>query len=76
MNIDSSPLNLAPGMAVSAEIKTGKRRLIEFLSSPLLKYKQGDVRESWLSHGVPSLWVLFGVAASSIPRNRFRLPYC
>jgi len=29
---------LAPGMAVTAEIKTGERRVIEFFISPFIKY--------------------------------------
>ncbi len=36
---------LAPGMAVTAELKTGRRRLIEFLVSPLLRYKNEFARE-------------------------------
>jgi hemolysin D len=32
-------------MAVSVEIKTGQRRLIEFFLSPLLKYGQESIRE-------------------------------
>ncbi|MDH3561002.1 MAG: HlyD family type I secretion periplasmic adaptor subunit [Gammaproteobacteria bacterium] len=36
---------LTPGMAVTAELKTGKRRLIEFLMSPLLRYKNEFARE-------------------------------
>jgi hemolysin D len=38
-------VNLAPGMAVTVEIKTGKRRLIEYLMSPLLRYKQESLHE-------------------------------
>jgi hemolysin D len=38
-------VKLSPGMAVTAEIRTGKRRLIEFFLSPLLRYKQESVRE-------------------------------
>lgn len=38
-------VKLSPGMAVTAEIKTGKRRLIEFFLSPLLRYRQESVRE-------------------------------
>lgn len=30
-------VDLAPGMAVSAEVKTGKRKVIEFLLAPILK---------------------------------------
>jgi hemolysin D len=38
-------VNLAPGMAVTVEIKTGTRRVIEYLLSPLLRYKQEALRE-------------------------------
>lgn len=38
-------VRLSPGMTTTAEIKTGKRRLIEFFLSPLLRYKQESVRE-------------------------------
>jgi len=36
---------LEPGMAVTAEIKTGQRRVIEYLMSPLLRYKQDAMKE-------------------------------
>jgi hemolysin D len=36
---------LEPGMAVTAEIKTGRRRVIEFLLSPLLRYGHEAWRE-------------------------------
>lgn len=36
---------LSPGMAVTAEIKTGDRRIIEYLLSPLLRYKAESLRE-------------------------------
>lgn len=45
IQVDGAPVKLAPGMAVSAEIKTGTRRLIEFFLSPLLKYGQESLRE-------------------------------
>lgn len=38
-------VNLAPGMAVTAEVKTGKRRMIEYLLSPLLRYRDEFARE-------------------------------
>jgi membrane fusion protein, hemolysin D len=38
-------VNLTPGMAVTVEINMGKRKLIEFLLSPLLRYKDESVRE-------------------------------
>jgi hemolysin D len=45
MQVEDKMVNLAPGMAVTVEIKTGKRRLIEYLMSPLLRYKQESLRE-------------------------------
>ena len=45
MEIEGRMVDLAPGMAVTAEIKTGQRRIIEFLLSPLLRYKQESLRE-------------------------------
>lgn len=38
-------VNLTPGMSVTVEVKTGKRRVIEFLISPLLRYKEESARE-------------------------------
>jgi hemolysin D len=38
-------LPLEPGMAVTAEIKTGQRRVIEYLLSPLLRYQHEGMRE-------------------------------
>lgn len=37
MDVDGRPVSLTPGMMVQAEIKTGKRRVIEFVLSPLAK---------------------------------------
>jgi len=37
--------SLEPGMAVTAEIKTGRRRVIEYLLSPLLRYRHEGLRE-------------------------------
>jgi len=45
MQIEDKMVNLSPGMAVTAEIKTGSRRIITYLLSPLLKYKQESLRE-------------------------------
>lgn len=38
-------VKLTPGMSVTVEVKTGKRRLIEFILSPLLRYKQESLGE-------------------------------
>jgi hemolysin D len=45
MQIEGKEVNLAPGMAVTAEIKTGERRIISYLLSPLRKYRQDSLRE-------------------------------
>ena len=45
IQIDDRIVSLAPGMAVTAEIKTGSRRLISYLLSPLMKYRQESMRE-------------------------------
>jgi hemolysin D len=45
MQVEDKMVNLTPGMAVTAEIKTGSRRIITYLLSPLLKYKQESLRE-------------------------------
>ena len=36
---------LAPGMAVTVEVKTGQRRAIEFFLSPLMRYRDEALRE-------------------------------
>ena len=36
---------LTPGMSVTAEVKTGKRRAIEFFLSPLMCYRDEALRE-------------------------------
>jgi hemolysin D len=45
MDVDGKKVNLTPGMAATVEIKTGKRKLIEFLLSPLMKMKDEAGRE-------------------------------
>jgi hemolysin D len=43
--IEGKPLELTPGMAVVAEIKTGKRRVLDYLLSPLHRYSHDVLRE-------------------------------
>ena len=45
MKVKDKIVNLSPGMAVTVEVNMGKRKLIEFLLTPLLKYKNESVRE-------------------------------
>jgi hemolysin D len=45
MQIDERVVNLSPGMAVTVEIKTGSRKILSYLLSPLLRYRQETLRE-------------------------------
>lgn len=45
IHVDGRDVTLSAGMAVTVEIKTGKRRLIQFLLSPLLKSLKESLRE-------------------------------
>jgi multidrug efflux pump subunit AcrA (membrane-fusion protein) len=45
MTLDGQASALEPGMTVSAEVKMGRRRVIGFLLSPLLKYQHESGRE-------------------------------
>lgn len=45
MLIDGKQIPISPGMNVTAEIKTGKRRIIEFLLSPVQKMGSESLRE-------------------------------
>jgi len=45
MQVEDKFVNLSPGMAVTVEIKTGTRRIIEYLMSPLLRYRHESLRE-------------------------------
>jgi len=41
----SEHVTLSPGMNVTIEVKTGKRRLIEYLLAPLQRYQDESMRE-------------------------------
>ncbi len=43
--IDGKTIRLAPGMNLTAEIKTGKRRVIDFLLSPVQKHVDESLKE-------------------------------
>lgn len=45
MQVEDRLVNLTPGMAVTVEIKTGTRRIISYLLSPILRYAQESLRE-------------------------------
>ncbi len=43
--VNGKDILIAPGMVATAEIKTGKRRVIEYVMGPLLRYKSESARE-------------------------------
>jgi hemolysin D len=45
IDVDGKSVRLGPGMNVTAEIKTGKRRVIDFLLSPIQKAGSESLRE-------------------------------
>lgn len=45
IRVDGEDVPLTPGMSVTVEIKTGTRRIIEFLLSPLQRYQDEAIRE-------------------------------
>jgi hemolysin D len=45
MNVDGKEVKLTPGMAAVVEIKTGRRKLIEFLLSPPMRMSDEARRE-------------------------------
>lgn len=45
IEIDGRPQPLSSGMAVTVEIKTGKRRILEYLFSPLAELASGAMKE-------------------------------
>ena len=45
MNIDGKDIPLNPGMSVNVEVKTGDRRVIEYLLSPLIQHQHEALHE-------------------------------
>lgn len=45
LQVEGKEVKLIPGMAVTAEIQTGRRKIIEFFLAPLLRYKKEGLRE-------------------------------
>lgn len=45
ISVDGKPIKLSPGMNLTAEIKTGKRRVIEYLLSPVQSHVGESLRE-------------------------------
>jgi hemolysin D len=45
MQIEGRRVELRPGMAVTVEVDTGRRQVIDYLLSPLLRYRHESLRE-------------------------------
>lgn len=45
MRVEHKTVNLSPGMAVTVEVKTGKRRVIEYFLSPLVQHARESLHE-------------------------------
>ena len=45
IQVEGKAVKLQPGMAVTAEVQTGQRRIIEFFMAPLLRYRAESIRE-------------------------------
>jgi hemolysin D len=45
IDTEAGKMQLGPGMGVTAEIKTGQRRIIEYVLSPILRYRHDSLRE-------------------------------
>lgn len=45
MQVEGKEVHLSPGMAVTVEVKTGQRRILEYLLSPLLKSVKESLHE-------------------------------
>lgn len=45
INVDGKRIKLAPGMNLTAEIKTGKRRVIDYLLSPVQQHLDESLKE-------------------------------
>lgn len=43
--VDNRIVSLMPGMGVTAEIRTGKRRVIDYVFDPLMRYRNESLRE-------------------------------
>lgn len=45
MEVDGRPVPLVPGMAATAEVKTGSRRILEYIFSPITEVASGALKE-------------------------------
>ncbi|VAW85072.1 hypothetical protein MNBD_GAMMA16-2331 [hydrothermal vent metagenome] len=45
IQVGDKMVNLTPGMSLGVEVRTGKRRLIEYFLSPIMRHTNESVRE-------------------------------
>jgi len=45
ISVEGKRVSLGPGMVVTVEIKTGKRRVIDYFLSPVLQYSSESINE-------------------------------
>lgn len=45
IDVDGKPVKLSPGMNITAEIKTGNRRVVDYLLSPIHRHTKESLRE-------------------------------
>ena len=45
IDVDGHPTDLSPGMSVDVDIKTGRRRIIDYLLSPLMRHRHESLHE-------------------------------
>ena len=45
IDVDGKSIRLSPGMNVTAEVKTGRRRVIEYLLSPIKEHAGTSLKE-------------------------------
>jgi len=45
IEVDNRIVALLPGMGVTAEIRTGRRRVIDYIFDPLMRYQNESLRE-------------------------------
>ena len=45
IQVENKTVRLSPGMAVTVEVKTGTRRVIEYFLSPLMQVSSESLRE-------------------------------
>ena len=67
---EGGPVELGPGMSVTAEIKTGKRRVISYFLSPIARHRRENLREK--RNNISSILRISSSIESFLMRNHFK----